>query len=388
VTTADRREPWSPGNAAAVIDTVLGGRYRITTLIARGGMADVFAAHDDTLDRTVAVKLLRPRDDPGQFLGELLAQGRVNHEVVVRLYDAGCHDGLAYLVMEYVPGGSLRERIAEGQVPPGRCAEIGRCLAEAVDHAHRLGIVHQDIKPANVLLDDTGNVRLADFGIARLAESTRATGPDATLGTAAYLAPEQVAGEDVGPAVDIYALGLVLLEALTGRREYPGPTVEAALARLSRSPDVPTDLPDPWPPLLRAMTARDPAERPTAAEVAECLPADAAAGRETTTMVLPHQPPRSPGWRWPAVAAGAAALLLAAALLAGAPGDAGPVEEPVRDAVDEAPPAPDQDPPPAAEGPPPGNEAEGPPPESEAQPPQPAPRGEAKGLDRGRGPRR
>jgi serine/threonine protein kinase len=149
---------------------------------------------------------------------------------------------------------------------------IGVQLAEALAHAHAAGVVHRDLKPGNVLLDADDRVTLTDFGIARLmSETTRHTATGVTLGTAAYLAPEQVRGEEVTPASDVYSLGLLLLEALTGERAYQGLPVEAALARLTTPPNIPDTVPSPWHELLRAMTALDPTDRPSAGQVAASL---------------------------------------------------------------------------------------------------------------------
>src|SRR5205823_4403033 len=142
-------------------------------------------------------------------------------------------------------------------------AQIGNALA----YVHGHGTIHRDIKPANILIDREGQPKITDFGIARLVDSARRTATGVTVGTAAYLSPEQVTGAEVGPACDVYSLGLVLLECLTGRREYPGTGAEAALARLHRPPEIPASLPRPWPGLLAAMTDSDPSRRPAAAEV-------------------------------------------------------------------------------------------------------------------------
>lgn len=140
-----------------------------------------------------------------------------------------------------------------------------------MDYLHGNGVVHRDIKPSNVLIDRSGACYLADFGIARVAGTARLTGRGEFVGTATYLAPEQITDSDASPAIDVYALGLVLLEAVTGERAYTGNEVETALARLSRQPRIPDWLPPAWQSLLTAMTARDPAERPSAARCAERL---------------------------------------------------------------------------------------------------------------------
>jgi serine/threonine protein kinase len=172
-------------------------------------------------------------------------------------------------------------------MPSHQVAEIGARLADALAYVHGEGLIHRDVKPANVLLGHDGRVRLTDFGIARLVDAAKVTATGLTVGTASYLSPEQVTAEPVGTAADVYSLGLVLLECLTGKREYPGSAVEVALARLSRPPHVPPDLADGWPGLLTAMTDRDPAQRPICAEVAEDLHAIAAGGQATTVLTAP-----------------------------------------------------------------------------------------------------
>jgi uncharacterized membrane protein YgcG len=148
---------------------------------------------------------------------------------------------------------------------------MGTTLAGALAHVHANGVVHRDVKPGNVLLDGDGRAQLTDFGIARLVDATRVTATGLVVGTAAYMAPEQVRGEVVGPPADIYALGLVLLEAVTGRREFEGGALESAIARLHRSPVVPPSVPEPLASTVRRMTATDPADRPAASEVAAAL---------------------------------------------------------------------------------------------------------------------
>ena len=271
---------------------VVASRYRLLSLLGRGGTAEVWRAEDEALARDVALKLVTvPTDESAARAGEearLLA--RLNHPGLVPVYDAGSDEhGRPWVVMELVEGETLADTLRRGPLPSERAAAVGRSIAEALAYVHGQGLLHRDVKPANILVGRDGRVRLTDFGIARLVDAARVTSTGMMVGTASYLAPEQVAGEPVGPPADVYALGLVLLECLTGRREYAGSTVEVALARLQRSPQVPATLPAGWPGLLRAMTAREPAARPTPTRAAADLQQIVAGGEATT--VLAAAPP-------------------------------------------------------------------------------------------------
>jgi serine/threonine protein kinase len=255
---------------------LLGGRYVLGDLVGRGGMAQVYRARDRILGRTVAVKMLRAiagdDDERARFGDEARMLAGLSHPGLVTVLDAATSDDEPYLVMEFVDGPSLAERCRARALEPERVASIGAQLADALGHVHAAGIVHRDLKPANVLLDGDGRARLTDFGLAKIMSAAlRHTTTGATVGTPAYLAPEQVRGEELTPAVDVYSLGLVLIEALTGACPYRGLPVEAALARLTVPPVIPDTLPRPWHVLLRAMTALDPAERPSTARVADAL---------------------------------------------------------------------------------------------------------------------
>ena len=268
------------------------GRYRLDALIGRGGTAEVWRAVDTALDRTVALKLVTVAHDASsaRAADEARTLAQLSHASLVQVYDAGTDEqGRPWVVMELVDGETLADEVRRGPMPPQRVAEIGLAVAEGLDHVHARGMVHRDVKPANVLIGRGGRVRLTDFGIARLVDAAKVTSTGMMVGTASYLAPEQVAGEPVGPAADVYSLGLGLLEALTGRREYDGGTVEVALARLNRPPYVPADLPGAWPALLTAMTARDGADRPTAAQAAQVLRglAHGEAMAQTTQLLSP-----------------------------------------------------------------------------------------------------
>lgn len=268
--------------------TVLADRYRLEEIIGRGGMAEVWLATDSVLHRPVAVKLLRDTADDDsdrlRFTAEARTLARLSHPGLVMLLDAGINAERPYLVLELVEGMTLDQECGGRSLDPARVAAIGRELAAALAYAHRVGVVHRDVKPGNVLLGRDGRVKLADFGIARLiGETVRHTRTGQAIGTAAYLSPEQVRGEDVTGATDVYSLGLLLLEALTGRRAYPGTPTESALARLSRQPAVPDSLPAGWVRLLTEMTALHPDQRlrtagPAPRAATRCTPPRAGSG--------------------------------------------------------------------------------------------------------------
>ena len=267
---------------------VLAGRYALDEVIGRGGMADVYRATDQVLEREVAVKVLRAdtadESDPDRrrFREEAQMVAALDHPGLVTVLDAGVDDGVPYLVMDLVEGTSLATFCRGRQVAPHRVAYVGAELASVLAYVHEGGIVHRDVKPSNILVGSDGVIRLADFGIARVVKDPHShTGTGQTIGTAAYLAPEQVRGEPVTAASDIYSLGLVLLEALTGTRAYTGGPMEAALARLDEAPLIPTSLPTGWPALLSRMTAFEPSERPTAQEIVPVLRALEAAAETT-----------------------------------------------------------------------------------------------------------
>ena len=296
--------------------TRIAGRYRVDARLGGGGMADVFEAFDEQLDRPVALKLLRGIDDAGaarRFAEEIRLTARVNHPNIVGLFDAGEHDGSPYLVLERVTGGTLAGEMDGGPMEPRRVAALGEQLASALSHAHAAGIVHRDVKPTNVLLTGDGSVRLADFGIAVTATATRLTVAGTIAGSAGYVSPEQVLGSGAGAASDIYALGLVLLECLTGAPPWSGTTVEVALARISSDPYIPPDLPSGWQPLLAGMTARNPEDRPHIDLVGHALSRLAQDQPYDTALVAPPAPPADR--RVPAVAGMSLLCLLLSAVM-------------------------------------------------------------------------
>ncbi|HEX6422884.1 MAG TPA: serine/threonine-protein kinase [Acidimicrobiales bacterium] len=252
---------------------VIDQRYRVVASVGCGGMAEVFRATDTVTAGAVALKVLRGHE-PGQaerFRAEADALARLDHPGVVQLRGAGTHDGAPYLVLDLADGPSLADRLAAGPLGLDRAVALGTQVADALSHAHRLGVVHRDVKPSNILGAGHDRWRLADFGIAGVAGEPSLTTTGLVVGSPPYVAPEQVEGRPVGPAADVYALALVVIECLTGHRCYRGGQFEVALARLHRQPAIPTGLPEWLRDVLAAMTARDPLRRPSTAAVADAF---------------------------------------------------------------------------------------------------------------------
>jgi serine/threonine protein kinase len=207
--------------------TLVNNRYSVLGTLGSGGMARVFLAHDEVLDRDVALKVLREQfaedeEFVERFKREAQSAAALSHPNIVQVYDRGkAGNEASYIAMEYVRGGTLKERISwSGPLDPGVAAAIALQIAEALVAAHERGVIHRDIKPQNVLLTPTGDAKVADFGIARAASATTISQRSVVLGTASYMSPEQAMGEPVGPASDLYSLGVVLYEMLTGELPY------------------------------------------------------------------------------------------------------------------------------------------------------------------------
>ena len=283
----------------------LDSRYRLDGIIGRGGMATVYRAEDVTLGRRVAVKVFAETaegiDDVGRRRSETALLASLSHRALVHLYDAA-HDeatGREFLVMELVEGEDLRHALARGPFGASEAAFMLADLGEALHVIHERGIVHRDVKPANVLLEPahlptrSWNAKLADFGIARLIDDSRLTRTGLVIGTPGYLSPEQVGNRAPGPAGDVYSLGLLVLEARTGEPAFPGTAAEAAGARLVRDPEIPERLGADWVDLLRAMTSREPADRPAALDVALAAAQLGTSEPTAPTIALATAPSRS-----------------------------------------------------------------------------------------------
>jgi serine/threonine-protein kinase len=327
-------------------ESVLGGRYRLEARIGSGGMAEVYRGFDTVLDRTVAIKILLPqfaRDASfvERFRREAQAAARLNHPNIVGIYDSGSDGETQFIVMEFIEGRTLADFLsAGGHFTPLHAAEVSEKVCDALAYAHIAGVIHRDIKPANIMVTRKGVVKVMDFGIARIvAGPETAPQTSAVLGTAAYISPEQVQGQPVDGRSDIYSLGAVLYETLTGRPPFTGGSpVAVAYKQVNESPIPPSQVKAEVPPRLDAVVMRSLAKNAanryqTADEfradlersrqgqdvqATPLLPVGAEATqvihRPETAVLPPHEPPRGSGRRvWLGVLIG----ILAVAVLAG-----------------------------------------------------------------------
>ncbi|MFP5318122.1 MAG: serine/threonine-protein kinase [Acidimicrobiia bacterium] len=333
---------------------MIAGRYRVGDLLGRGGMADVYDGLDLRLERAVAVKLLRPemaaRDDVRtRFEAEARAAAGLSHPNAVAVFDTGEHEGVPYLVMERLPGTTLAERIADGPVDQAWLCQAATGVLGALAVAHQAGIVHRDVKPGNILLAADGTAKIADFGIAKSVSPSEGstdgrrdlTATGQLLGTPAYLAPERIEGHPATPRSDLWALGVVLYEALAGEKPFTGRTPLDVASSVVAGKHVP--LRDRCPgvdPMLAATVEKamdpDPDRRfATAGEMADALRngSDATVLDRNGTMILPagavaaarRRPGRSPLWaRYPWLGWGVLGLLVLALILALARSDGSP----------------------------------------------------------------
>ncbi|MFO7653083.1 MAG: protein kinase [Candidatus Krumholzibacteriia bacterium] len=293
-------------------------RYRIEAQLGQGGMGVVYRARDLRLERSVALKFLAPEltRDPlarSRFLNEARAAAALNHPNIVTIYEVDEVAGQAFIAMELVAGTDLRQRLAGGPLPPSEATAITRQIAQGLARAHAAGIVHRDVKPANILLTPEGEAKIADFGLARLAGQARVTRTGTVLGTVAYMSPEQARGEEATPQTDIWALGVLHYEMLTGRLPFPGDSPQAQLyGILNTEPRSLTDLDPSLPPdqavAVRSSLAKDPARRWASAldlaaalegGVSGPLPPPLAVHDAPTEVLEPGAGRAWPAWFWP-----------------------------------------------------------------------------------------
>ena len=286
------RTPSAPPLPLASSDPIGGGRftpgqivaerYRVVALAGRGGMGEVYRAEDLKLGQIVAIKFLPESlsQDAGalsRFHSEVRIARQVSHPNVCRVFDIGDADGVTFLTMEYVDGEDLASLVRRiGRLSPDKATEIARQVCAGLAAAHERGVIHRDLKPANLMLDSAGKIRITDFGLAGIAASIQ--GAEVRAGTPAYMAPEQLAGKEVTIKSDLYSLGLVLYEILTGKRVFEAATLpELMKLREESAPTSPSSLVRDLDPLIERVILRclekDPAQRPASAlQVAAALP--------------------------------------------------------------------------------------------------------------------
>jgi hypothetical protein len=283
---------------------IIGDRYELGALLGRGGMSEVRAGRDLRLGRDVAVKLLTVEGaDPSQvrerFDAEARAVASLSHPNVVMVFDSGEHEGVPFLVMERLPGRTLADEMGAGPLVPDRACQVAREVLAALGAAHEAGIVHRDIKPSNVLLGADGHIKVADFGIAKTASAMTLTGHGILLGTPGYVAPERLAGEPATPRSDLYAVGVLLYEALSGRPPFAGDSPAGLMRAIRESRPVPLaelcpGLPTPLVRAVERAMEKDPQLRfATAAEMGAALVAPTPDAAATAVLVPPpavHEP--------------------------------------------------------------------------------------------------
>jgi eukaryotic-like serine/threonine-protein kinase len=311
-----------------VAEELVGGRYRLEERLGAGGMSEVWAAEDTELGRRVAVKLLARDADPARFDREARAVAALAHPNICQLFDYGEENGRPYMVLEYLGGGTLEDRLVPGEpLPDDETARIARDLASGLAHAHERGLVHRDLKPANILFDEEGRPKIADFGIARLGGARTLTEAGTLLGTAAYISPEQAQGQPATPASDVYSFGVILYRMLTGRLPFESESaLEVARMHINEPPPAPAEIRADVPPTLASVAmaslAKDPAARPAdGSALAAALETGKTTISRGPTLIAGGEPtvviPRS---RPPARRPAAMLLLLAAVALLAAAG--------------------------------------------------------------------
>jgi serine/threonine protein kinase len=255
------------------VDDVLAGRYRLVRLLGSGGMSDVYEAFDEATSHDVAIKIVRSNDP--EFGRRLAQEARAlesfEHPGLIKLLDIGAVGDQAFLVMELIVGQTLAQRLREGPLSSRETADLGARLADALAYIHERGVIHRDVKPSNILISASGEAWLGDFGIAKLHEATTMTATGTSIGTVSYMAPEQLEDNQVGPPADIWSLGIVLLECLTGHRAYEGTPSEVLARRLAGPVVLPAELPVPWKLVLTGMLTLRPDQRLRDSEVSTLL---------------------------------------------------------------------------------------------------------------------
>ena len=300
--------------------TVLGGRYEILQLLGRGGMGAVYKARDKELDRTVALKLIRPDlarnpEMVKRFKQELILARQVTHKNVIRIFDLGQSDGIKFITMDFVEGHDLRALLQEkGKFPPGEAARIMLQICRALEAAHGEHVIHRDLKPQNIMLDGKGRVYVMDFGIARSVHVPGMTQTGALIGTPEYMSPEQARGENLDPRSDIFSLGVIFYEILTGKKPYPSDVPLATLWKRMQEPATPPVKLEPALPLpLNAIVVKaleiDPENRfASAREMAHSLEIWLGPSAESSAIFLPA-PRTKPYWKWASAALGALLII-------------------------------------------------------------------------------
>src|SRR5215475_2383094 len=326
-TAALQSKPSAPlstaGSDELPAGTLLAGRYEILQLLDRGGMGAVYKARDKELDRLVALKLIRPEfarnpEVLRRFKQELILARQVTHKNVIRIFDLGQSDGVKFITMEYVEGRDIRALLSEkGKFPPNEAARIMLQICRALEAAHGEQVIHRGLKPQNIMLDERGRVFVMDFGIARSAHLPGMTQTGALIGTPEYMSPEQARGETLDTRSDIFSLGVIFYEILTGKSPYPSDTPLATLWKRMQEPVTPPSKLEPSLPaalndiVLKALEIEPENRFASMREMAHQLEIWLGPSADSSTVFLPA--PRTHHWKW---ASAALAVLLAVAVVA------------------------------------------------------------------------